>query len=94
MPVAHAADRMAVRADTVAAHAVIPVVRTATAVVLVAATAVAAAMVAALAEAVAMVAVAAALAAAAMAAAAGIGKQLRFSSRRLVCFGRRAFFRG
>jgi hypothetical protein len=100
LPAAHAV-LPAVRADIVAAHAVIPAVRAAIAVVLVAAsaaavamraaTAVAAAIRAASAEAVAMVAVAAALVAAAMAAA-DTGKQLRFSSKRLACFGRRAFF--
>lgn len=72
---------MAVRADTVAAH------EAAIAVVLVAAT-VAVHVAAALA--VAAVTLAASAVAAAMVAA-GIDKQLRFSSKRLVCFGRRAF---
>jgi hypothetical protein len=79
-------------------HAVIPAVReadrvAATAAALVAAALAAAAvvMLAALAAVVAMRAVAAS-AAVDMAAAADIGKQLRLSSKRLVCFGRRAFF--
>jgi hypothetical protein len=86
--------------DTVAAHAVIAAVRAAVPVaVMQAATAEAmraalaeamlvalvAAMQAALAAAAAMQAVAAAMAAA------GIGKHMRLSSERLVCFGRRAF---
>jgi Ca2+/H+ antiporter len=88
-----------VPADTVAAHAVIPAVRAAIPEVLVEATAVAAAIRAALAVAVAMLAASAVavvmlVVAAMVAVAAAIGKQLRFSSRRLVCLGRRAFFHG
>jgi hypothetical protein len=86
MPVAHAADRMAVREVIAAVREVIPAVREATAVVRVAATAVAVAMLAASAAAAVMLAVAVAMAAA------DTGKQLRLSSKRLACFGRRAFF--
>jgi hypothetical protein len=79
----------AAHVETVALHAGIPAVREAGRV---------AAMLGALAAVVAMLAasaavdMAAALAAAVdMAAAAAIGKRLRLSSKRLVCFGRRAF---
>jgi hypothetical protein len=95
LPTAHAAT-VAAHAATVAAHAVIPAVREDTAVVLVEATA-AAVMLAALAVAAVMLAVAAVVAMLAVAAdmaAADIGKLLRLSSKRLACFGRRAFFCG
>jgi hypothetical protein len=93
MAVAHAADRMAVRADTMAVLEVIPAVREATAAVAAMRAATAAAAVMLAASAVVAVMVVASAVAEAMAAA-DTGKQLRFSSERLVCFGRRAIFCG
>jgi hypothetical protein len=96
LPAMHAAMPVE-RVETVALHADIPAVReadraaamlaaSAVVAVMLAASAVVAAMLAASAAAVVMRAVAAAMAAA------DIGKLLRLSSRRLACFGRRAFF--
>jgi hypothetical protein len=90
--VAIVADHAALPAtftDTVAALAAVHVA--ATAAVLEAATAAVADMQAALAVAAAMAAAVALAVAATAVAAADIGKQFRLSSKRLVCFGRRAF---
>lgn len=95
LPAAHAvmqADRVATQAErveTAAVHAVIPAVREADRVAAMLVAIAAALVAAALAAAVVMLA-----ASVADMAAADIGKQLRLSSKRLVCFGRRAFFCG
>jgi Tfp pilus assembly major pilin PilA len=87
------ADRVATQAErveTAAVHAVIPAVREADRVAAMLVAIAAALVAAALAAAVVMLAASAA----ADTAAADIGKLLRLSSKRLVCFGRRAFFCG